>query len=1123
MSALQIACKYGYDQIADLLISKTKSEQLLTSSADNLALHLACKNKHENTQLIKKMLEKIKQESSLTELNNILLRVDSNKSNLLQIAIENNHSNIVDCLLKEFYTPNLITEDLNGNLPIHLAAKSCTSEMVKVLIKNNAFTSKTNGNLDNPLHIAASNNRFKFIKEYLHHENSLELKDYVPSVRITNRSGYTPLFLALINGHVKCVEALLASEAIDLNAKDLKGNSIYHICAEFNNCEAMRVLLSKKEVRFVEPLFIKNDRDENVIHTACLHGHIEIIKLVVSKINDGGFSSLDAFLMSKNKDGKLCFHIACTKGYFNIVEYFLKDLNLNYFLDQLDNDANSPLHLASLNGHLRIVHILVEHGANLNLKNKEGNTALEISCRLGYFEISKVLISRYSVIQTSQADKSNQNPLHIACSEGAYELVQLLLDKGAIIDAPNEENKNCLDIAISMGHREVVKVLLNDKNWEKLIQVKSEDRNEHRINVMNVAFKKQITKFSTNSKKESPQLVAMFENKMWESLKIVLDKCNVRNGDEFNFRKLDPPCKNMQKHPLMLMARSGQETLLKHDTTVQLLKLKWRFIPRFAFYSNLFFYFLYLILFAFYTTELSFYANNNTNTNQRLIFDSSLISPLIIVIILNLIKKIFQIFLVDGLSFFISLQNWAEMFTFILSLIAIFSEDFIIKLNVCSVSVLSSFIVFSLLIQKLKVFGLYVLAFRRTLQNSAKVLPIFFLIFMGFNLSYRARTNFSVDTFNTTTGLTLVKTLSMALGNIDDEHMGLSVDYSDFTLYLNYFNYYLFIGLVGIILFNLFVGIAVGEIKTVLDEADIQQISMRIIFVLKVQETLNRFNDKFCFKWLNIRFEEYKYENEYKFIKTKDSIMNFLKKKFASAQPEIMLVDPQKRLEDSLNELARATFADLKLIRELLTNQIQDVETKLTNSQRRLEDCLIEMSRKTKNNFESTQEDSSAQINSVASKVSDSQSVLETTINDLNKATQAKMDALEDSYKQKLDSTKADLLKSQKELENNLTNLANITNQLSNATNEQFKAIGQTFSSLFDKMNELKQDMSDIKEAQDELVNMNKKFGSQLDNYVIDTDVKKVLDNLVDQLIDDCREENNQAASTHGSSSSKPK
>jgi hypothetical protein len=73
------------------------------------------------------------------------------------------------------------------------------------------------------------------------------------------------------------------------------------------------------------------------------------------------------------------------------------------------------------------------------------------------------------------------------------------------------------------------------------------------------------------------------------------------------------------------------------------------------------------------------------------------------------------------------------------------------------------------------------------------------------------------------------------MGDYKTEEFGVSQS-------INYVTYLLFIGIMSVIILNLLVGIAVGEIKTTLDEADIQQISMRIIFVLKV--FLINFNKK---------------------------------------------------------------------------------------------------------------------------------------------------------------------------------------------------------------------------------------------------------------------------------------
>ena len=104
---------------------------------------------------------------------------------------------------------------------------------------------------------------------------------------------------------------------------------------------------------------------------------------------------------------------------------------------------------------------------------------------------------------------------------------------------------------------------------------------------------------------------------MYELIKIVLDNC--KDNQNFNFKILDPKsCKNINTHPLTLLAKSGQETLLKHETTLMLLNLKWRFMPRFLFYANLLFYLLFLILFSYYILDIHERFMEKLQTNESI-------------------------------------------------------------------------------------------------------------------------------------------------------------------------------------------------------------------------------------------------------------------------------------------------------------------------------------------------------------------------------------------------------------------------------------------------------------------------------------------------------------------------
>ena len=432
MTALHLACKNGFQDLACLLIDKTDLENLIVSSVNilNLPMHLACKyssSKNEPFEIVKRMIERIKYESTSDELIKVFNRFDSYKQTVLNIAIDNNYLRIIDYILKEYNALNITNiEDKNGNLPIHYVAKSGSTDVLKILLQNNAFSFKTNSDKKNPLHIAAANNKHKFIRDYLEFEKTYASNNsnYIPSVKILDNDKHSPLFQAIKSGHTKCVELLVSSnmDEIDLSSQDINGNTIYHLCAKFNNHDSLSYLLNRKDLRFLDPIYIKNNHEDTPLHVAAKHENLEIIKLISQKLYDG-FTSAESYLTLKNKHGKTFFHISCAVGCYNIIEYVLKDLKMIFFVGIQDNDDNTGLHLASKYGHLHIVNILLEYGADMSLKNKDNNNALELSCRYGYYEITKKLINQYSTIHLES--HSRDNPLNFACKEGAYEVIDL--------------------------------------------------------------------------------------------------------------------------------------------------------------------------------------------------------------------------------------------------------------------------------------------------------------------------------------------------------------------------------------------------------------------------------------------------------------------------------------------------------------------------------------------------------------------------------------------------------------------------------------------------------------------------------------------------------------------------
>jgi len=115
-----------------------------------------------------------------------------------------------------------------------------------------------------------------------------------------------------------------------------------------------------------------------------------------------------------------------------------------------------------------VVDVLVDCEPDLDARNNENATALEISCRRRFFDISKVLINRIKT-DVPFTNRDGFHLLHLAAQEGAHEVVHLLLEKGAPIDTLDKNGLNALDIAVENEQNDVVKVLLENPDWKKLI------------------------------------------------------------------------------------------------------------------------------------------------------------------------------------------------------------------------------------------------------------------------------------------------------------------------------------------------------------------------------------------------------------------------------------------------------------------------------------------------------------------------------------------------------------------------------------------------------------------------------------------------------------------------------
>ncbi|MFZ5950501.1 MAG: ankyrin repeat domain-containing protein, partial [Candidatus Rifleibacteriota bacterium] len=96
----------------------------------------------------------------------------------------------------------------------------------------------------------------------------------------------------------------------------------------------------------------------------------------------------------------------------------------------------TPLHIATINGHLSAVNVLIKSGAEVNIQDRlKAYTPLHYAAFYNYPKIVKFLLSRRA--DPHIQDKDGYFPLHLASANGCSSIVEILLDHRA--------NPNCLN------------------------------------------------------------------------------------------------------------------------------------------------------------------------------------------------------------------------------------------------------------------------------------------------------------------------------------------------------------------------------------------------------------------------------------------------------------------------------------------------------------------------------------------------------------------------------------------------------------------------------------------------------------------------------------------------------
>ena len=516
-----------------------------------------------------------------------------------------------------------------------------------------------------------------------------------------------------------------------------------------------------------------------------------------------------------------------------------------------------------------ILNLLLRYGATLHV-NPQGATPLSCASYSGHLRNVQILLKAFPYAKDEETHYGD-TPLHLAARQGHAEIVTFLLDKSSKITV-NHEGTTFFYEAILNDRPNVISATLKHKRWQEALDVLSTSKPPpfaalviRMPSLAKLVLDQSIVKSSfSDSRKNNwirydfKYLVPPPNLPVLQRPSVLSSNCTMSEGNEsnsisfslsstlratedlFEYKTVD------QLYILDMIKKYGRKNLLGHPLVSKFLQEKWWRYGSSFYAMSVIVFLIYLLLLSVFTivyrpiyncptptwASINYSSNGSYLNNRDFYVYRGILDVLAIVHLILLIVGI--VFAKHKLSYAISIHSIVELLCYICSLIFLPLHTPCPVWGAGAFAVFFGWLTFAFYIGQYGIFALYTRMLIAVFKTVLYMMPLVLLNICAFAFAFYILLS-PVAIEHKTVDRSLLAVFQMLIG---EPHFEYVTDFafadqtegqlpSKGTAY-----FFLIFGglLITIILTNLLIGLAVGDIAVVREGAFLKRVKDRIIF-----------------------------------------------------------------------------------------------------------------------------------------------------------------------------------------------------------------------------------------------------------------------------------------------------